>query len=85
MRKRQYGHPSDIQNGRAGLDKYFAECHGDGRDLKLDSNLDKCLEKISLVLLASIRLTATFSLVDAHLIATTLPGPGQRYKLCMCF
>ena len=26
-----------------------------------------------------------FSLVDAHLIATTLPGPGQRYKLCMCF
>ena len=26
-----------------------------------------------------------FSLVDAHLIATMLPGPGQRYKLYMCF
>ena len=27
----------------------------------------------------------SYSLVIAHLIATTLPGPGQRYKLYMCF
>ena len=27
----------------------------------------------------------TYSLVDAHLIATMLPGPGQRYKLYMRF
>ena len=26
-----------------------------------------------------------YSLVDAHLIATTLPGPGQHYKLYMRF
>ena len=26
-----------------------------------------------------------YSLVDAHLIATTLPGPGQRYKLYIGF
>ena len=25
------------------------------------------------------------ALADAHLIATTLPGPGQRYKFYMCF
>ena len=26
-----------------------------------------------------------FTLVDAHLIATTIPGPGKRYKIYMCF
>ena len=26
-----------------------------------------------------------YSLVDAHLISTTLPGPGQRYKLYNVF
>ena len=28
---------------------------------------------------------SNFNLVDVHLIATTLAGPGQRYKLYLCF
>ena len=36
-------------------------------------------------LFSSCRNNCTYSLVDVILIATTLPGLGQHYKLYMCF
>ena len=59
LRKRHYGHRSDVRNGTAGLGKHFKECHGQGKDLKVNENLDICMESFSLVVVASVRPPAT--------------------------
>jgi hypothetical protein len=52
LRKRHYGHLSDVRNGTE-------ECHGQGKDLKVNENLDICMEPFSLLVVASVRPPAT--------------------------
>ena len=55
MRKRHYGHRSDIRNGIAGLGGHFNEKHGAGLDLTKKEDLKTCMEGFSLVIVASVR------------------------------
>ena len=41
------------------MGKHFYECHEDERDLKLDNNLDRCMDNFNLVVVASVRPPAT--------------------------
>ena len=59
MRKKHYGHRSDIRSGTAGLGSHFREVHGNGLDLKSKANLDTCMASFSLVVVASVRPPAT--------------------------
>jgi tripartite motif-containing protein 2/3 len=68
LRKSHYGHLSDVRNGTAGLGKHFKECHGQGKDLKVNENLDICMEPFSLVVVARVRPPATVG------GAASLPG-----------
>ena len=49
MRRRHYGHRSDVRNGIAGLGSHFRDVHGQGLDLKSDDNLNTCMANFRLV------------------------------------
>ena len=55
MRRRHYGHRSDIRNGVEGLGSHFRDVHGQGLDLKLDANLNTCMDIFRLAVVASVR------------------------------
>ena len=55
IRKRHYGHRSDIRNGVAGLGSHFRDMHGQGLDLKLEANLNTCMDSFRLAVVASVR------------------------------
>ena len=55
MRRRHYGHRSDVRNGIAGLGSHFRDVHGQGLDLKSDDNLNTCMANFRLVVVASVR------------------------------
>ena len=46
LRKRHYGHRSDIRNGTAGLGRHFYECHGQGKDLKKNEEQPACQARL---------------------------------------
>ena len=59
MRKRHYGHRSDVRSGTAGLGSHFHEKHGVNLDLQIKEDLKTCMEGFSLVIVASVKPPAT--------------------------
>ena len=55
MRKRHYGHRSEIRNGLAGLGSHFKDTNGAGMDLSQNQNLKTCMAGFSLAVVASVK------------------------------
>ena len=59
MRKRHYGHRSEVRSGMAGLGSHFHDMHGMGLDLKKDQDLNTCLSSFRLTIVASVKPPST--------------------------
>ena len=59
MRKRHYGHRSDVRSRTAGLGSHFHDMHGLGMDLRKDEDLSTCMSSFRLTIVASVKPPAT--------------------------